>query len=325
MSCSFDDMMDLPLDSSPLKAPSPRASTTPSSRPESPSPLGPIAPRLKRPAEDLIQFAAEVSRAHKLAKSAHDDLNRFSKFGRGEQMVYIAGQLLALGQQQKLIQPAAKDWTVPKSLATKIDTKAAILMADSSIPTYRDDKIGPSKLLMDLVLANPGWGFASELKDEQPATDAVSSAISRTLISKRNIVKTAILGSLGSDPEDGATLRPGAVNIVDHVASILVKLKVKSIKPNLPMCGRIAILRKLISEKNDNKYWGDVDSKLANVRAKHTDAASQSKFIKQWMLDPDLKTYGSVDLNALALVAVAVAAPVAGPSAESAADDDDDD
>ncbi|KAJ7832376.1 hypothetical protein B0H13DRAFT_2370955 [Mycena leptocephala] len=192
---SFDAAMEMPLDSSPLKEPSPRAPAAPStvrSTPESPSPVGTT---IKRRAEDLTQFAGEVSRAHKLAKSDHDDLARFSKLGQGEQMVYLAGQLLALGNGQKLIQPAAQDWKVPKQLAAKIESKCRTLVADSTIPAYRDDKIGPSKLMMDMVLANPSWGFPSELKDDTYAVDAVGSLISKTLINKRNIVKTTVRSS----------------------------------------------------------------------------------------------------------------------------------
>ncbi|KAJ7898972.1 hypothetical protein B0H13DRAFT_2519668 [Mycena leptocephala] len=278
-SLSFDDAMDMPLDSSPLKEPSPRA---------------PAALASTRRAEDLTQFAGEVSRAHKLAKTDHDDLVRFSK--------------------------------------AKIESKARTLVADSTIPAYRDDKIGPSKLLMDMVLANPSWGFPSELKDDTYAVDVVGSLISKTLINKRNIIKVVIQGSLGSDPAEGATLRPGALNIVQLVAVIFEKLKVKSIHPDLRMCGRVAVLRKLMSEKNDSKYWGDVDKKLANVRNKHPDPGAQSKFIKKYMLDPDLQTYGLVNLQSLASVPATapVAVPIADPSTAStstasAGENDDDD
>lgn len=33
----------------------------------------------------------------------------------------------------------------------------------------------------------------------------------------------------------------------------------------------------MISEKNNNKYWGDVDKKLASTRDKHLDPTKQSK------------------------------------------------
>ncbi|KAJ7022962.1 hypothetical protein C8F04DRAFT_1272027 [Mycena alexandri] len=58
-------------------------------------------------------------------------------------------------------------------------------------------------------------------------------------------------------------------------------------------------------------YWGSVNKKLAKIRDKHTGATTQSRFIKQKILDPDLQLYGHVTLPTLAAAAVA---PVAGPS-----------
>lgn len=80
---SFDEMVDMPLDSSPLKEPPATTVTAMGSslsRSESPSPLSTamISGR-KRPAEDLSQFANEISRAHKLAKPDHDELAKFSQ------------------------------------------------------------------------------------------------------------------------------------------------------------------------------------------------------------------------------------------------------
>ncbi|KAJ7101130.1 hypothetical protein C8R44DRAFT_988398 [Mycena epipterygia] len=316
---SFDDMMNIPLDSSPLKAPSPRSSTATGSpvpsRPESPSPLATLPTQRKRTAEDMSQFASEVSRKHKLAKVDNDDLTKFAKLGRDEKMIFIAGQLLSLGHHQRLLQPVEADWTLPKRLQGKIESKAADLLIDSSIPAYRDDKIGPSKLLMDLVVLNPGWGFTLEVQGEKSAIDA------------RNIIKTAISGSLGSDPiVEGIKLRPGALNIVVLATSILNKLKIKTTKVDLRLCGRIAVLRKLISENNDNKYWGDVDTKLANVREIYPDPKKQSRFLKKAMLDPDLEVYGIVDLNSLNPGPTVPDIPIAGPSTVSqAADGDSDD
>jgi hypothetical protein len=79
------DLLDMPLDSSPLKAPSPRVTTPqydmPPLRPESPSPPQVSILQRKRPAEDLTQYAGEVARANKLKKEDHNALAGFSKVG----------------------------------------------------------------------------------------------------------------------------------------------------------------------------------------------------------------------------------------------------
>ncbi|KAJ6583374.1 hypothetical protein DFH09DRAFT_1308896 [Mycena vulgaris] len=314
---SFDEMIDLPLDSSPLKPPTPTQSSTPP-MPQSPGSPSPIAGALrraqnKRPAEDMAQYAEEISRSHKFAKGEHDELVGFAGSGRSEQLIFIAGQLLSLAQHQRLLQPPDEIWALPKKLEDKIKSKGSILLTDSSIPAYRDDKIGPGKLLMDFVIANPSWGLGTELQQEQYAVSAVATKISKVLTTQRNTIKTAITKSLGSDPPAGTTLRLGALDVVKLTAIILSKLKVKA-KVDLPMCGRVAILRKLISEKDDNKYWGQVDIKLASIRDKHTDPRKQSKFIKKYILDPDCAAYGQVDLKSLNSIAPAApAVGVAGP------------
>ncbi|KAJ6473050.1 hypothetical protein C8R45DRAFT_1217551 [Mycena sanguinolenta] len=305
-------MMDLPLaDSSPLKELLHANSFVPGptipNLPELPSPLqGNVAAvRQKRPAEDMSQFAGDMSRAHKLPKAEHDELVTYSKMGPAEQSIAMMGHILALKRQQTLIMPVDAAWVVPKRLHGKISEHAAILITDSSIPAYHDDAIGPSKLLMDMVLANPDWGFGLHLKSEKDAMDTLASEVSTVLTAKRNTIKGVIISSLGSSPSHGSERRNGALDIVELSSLIITKLKVR-VKVDLRLCGRVAILvrsptinetclssrttfvqRKLISEKNDNTYWGAIDKKLASVRNKYQDPAKQSKWIKQHMLDPD--------------------------------------
>ncbi|KAJ7146625.1 hypothetical protein C8R44DRAFT_724374 [Mycena epipterygia] len=296
---SFDDIMDLPLDPSPLplsrhSSPTARATIT---EPPPPPSLNPCPLQRKRPAENMPQYAGEVSCAHKLVKPDHDKLVEFAQSGRAEQMVLLAGQLLALGHHQRQLQPA----DIPVSVQEA---------SDPSIPAYRDDKIGPTKLLTDMVLANPDWGFTAKMKAERDAKDALNTSISKALISKRNIIKTAICGSLGSDPVDGSTLRPGALNIAQLSSHILSKLKVTT----------KVDLRLMIT------HWGAVDKKLVGIRDKHPEAKNQSRFIKQRMLDPDMAVCGVIDLNALARTpSVPAADPstvASGSGGGRAADDD---
>ncbi|KAJ7730512.1 hypothetical protein B0H14DRAFT_2998950 [Mycena olivaceomarginata] len=321
---SFDELMDLPLaDSSPLK--SPISSPTIPDLQESPSPLSGhvVSARRKRPAEDMSQFAGEVARAHKLPKAEHDELATYSKMGRAEQSIAMMGHIFALKRQQNLIMPADAAWAVPKRLHNKISEHTAIIIADSSIPAYRNDKIGPSKLLTDMVLANPDWGFGLHLKSEKEAMDTLSSEVSLVLTAKRNTIKTV-------DRSSG----PSALDIVRALTPAYFQAQVR-VKVDIRLCGRVAIwCRKLISEKNDNTYWGAVDRQLANVRKKHPDpcqAVQVSVFcrqplirwIKQHMLDPDLALYKHVELKDLATGPGVPFVPVAGPSRLPDASDDE--
>ncbi|KAJ7845007.1 hypothetical protein B0H14DRAFT_3455232 [Mycena olivaceomarginata] len=134
---------------------------------------------------------------------------------------------------------------------------------------------------------------------DKDAKNTLSSEISRVLTGKRNLVKATILNSLGSPPLAGQTSRPGSLDIIELSTLIISNLKVQ-VKVDLRLCGRVAVLRKLITETTDTKYWGAVDAKFADVRATHSDPAKQSEWIKVRILDPDLVRYKHVELKDLA-------------------------
>ncbi|KAJ7649283.1 hypothetical protein B0H17DRAFT_1102331 [Mycena rosella] len=299
---SMSDLLSMPLDSSPLKPDSPTSSpkssgTSLPADPSSPSPAqrAPRANQRKRPTEDMTQFAGEVSRANKLVKVDHDQLQIFAKSDRAEQLILLAGSLLSLVHQQRLLHPADSPIVVPKKLRNKILEHASILLLDASIPAYVDKKIGPTKLLMDLVILNgSAWGFSTEMAADSDQVKAVTLEITNTLTTKRHAMKSIIGGSLGGDPVLGGTLRSDALNVLD-LANSLVQ-KVTKVKLDLPLCGRIGFLRKTISEGNDNRYWITIDIELAEMRGTYPDAKKMSRFIKQYILDPDMKRYGTVDL-----------------------------
>jgi hypothetical protein len=94
----------------------------------------------------MSQFAGEVSRAHKLKKEDHEALIGFSavcslcrqvpdadaksycsmeQLGRGEQLVSLAGQLLAIAHRQSLM---AKEWKVPEKLMARFDDHSEPLL-----------------------------------------------------------------------------------------------------------------------------------------------------------------------------------------------------
>ncbi|KAJ7306849.1 hypothetical protein DFH08DRAFT_975875 [Mycena albidolilacea] len=236
----------------------------------------------------------------------------------------MMGHILALKHQQSLIQPTEVAWIIPKKLHTKIDEHAAILIADPSIQAYRNDKIGPGKLLMEVILANPSWGFGTHMNLNKDAKNTLSSKISRVMTGKRNLVKATILISLGSPPLAGQTSWPGSLNIVELSTLIISKLKVQ-VKVDVCLCRCVAVLRKLITETTDTKYWGAVDAKLADMQATHPDPAKKSKWIKDYILDLDLLRYKHVELKDLASgpgVPAMWPMPVASPSRLPAASHD---
>jgi hypothetical protein len=45
---------------------------------------------------------------------------------------------------------------------------------------------------MNLIYANPKWGFGAELKDEKHTTDSLASVVSTVLAGRRNMVKNMV-------------------------------------------------------------------------------------------------------------------------------------
>jgi len=152
---------------------------------------------------------------------------------------------------------------------------------------------------MDLIKDNGvSWGFTVDMRADRDQIKALKDEIGSVLTPKRNAIKNTILASLGSDPSEGEILRPDALNVVELADTLTSQQKI-SAKVDVALCGRVALLRKIVTEEPGNRYWTTVDSELANLRAKHPNATNLSKFIKRYILDEDFKIYGSVDIPGL--------------------------
>ncbi|KAJ7839479.1 hypothetical protein B0H14DRAFT_3458727 [Mycena olivaceomarginata] len=159
---------------------------------------------------------------------------------------------------------------LPKKLQGKILDNASILILDSSIPAYRNEKIGPVKLLTDLVISHGvSWGFTDAMKGDRDQMKAVKDDIGGALTSRRNGVKHTILGSRGNDPAPGQTLRSDALNIVELTEALISQQKLITHKMMWPSSGH--------HRGSGNAYWTTVDTELANLRNKYPVAADLSR------------------------------------------------
>ncbi|KAJ6622411.1 hypothetical protein B0H10DRAFT_2214315 [Mycena sp. CBHHK59/15] len=165
--------------------------------------------------------------------------------------------------------------------------------------------------------ANPQWGFTGDLKTEKVKYDAFSFHLSKCLTLRRNNIKSTVKGSQGSEPQQpGVTMRDNALNIVELTHLLLKQFKKSDlVSIDIPLCGCVAILRLLITENDDNKYWQAVDKQLAELRTKYPDRTKLSKFIKRWILDADFKLDGKVDLKYLSMTSVLPSKPERLPTA----------
>ncbi|KAJ7165401.1 hypothetical protein C8R46DRAFT_1220534 [Mycena filopes] len=310
--------MTVPMDSSPIQAPSHLEDSDPTDLtlplPRSPLPamnltdsVSPLDPpphlaRHKRPARDMTQFADETARAQKLSKTETADLRTFAKMEHQEQLIALAGQLFILQRTLRGIQPADAVWPVPTSLKKRIEEHVGVFMMDSSIAAYRNEDIGAPKLLLDLLIANPSWGYTTDLRSDPSKVDVVDGCIGRVFITARNNFKNILKKSCGSASEDDETKRIGGSNIVTLTENLLKHFKLHKnnrVALNVALCGRIALLRQLVLEKDDNSYWTTVDNYLLELRTNYPDKVQYSRFIKRMVLNVDFELYGQVTLDGL--------------------------
>ncbi|KAJ6628205.1 hypothetical protein B0H10DRAFT_1940750 [Mycena sp. CBHHK59/15] len=145
---SMAAMMLLPMDSSPLGpvTPIPGSGRQQSQMPLSPLNNGPSTPAHSR---ELPWQPRQTD---------HDELCRFSKYEHPKQMIFLLGQLLKLQHSINMLQPLEMIYIIPMFLKLTVDV---------SIPAYWNEKIGDPKLLINILEANPVWGFAAEVKQKQ--------------------------------------------------------------------------------------------------------------------------------------------------------------
>ncbi|KAJ7165292.1 hypothetical protein C8R46DRAFT_1035888 [Mycena filopes] len=261
---------------------------------DSVSPLDPPPhlARHKRPARDMTQFTDETALAQKLSKTETADLRTFAKMEYPEQLIALAGQLFILQWNVRGIQPANAVWPVPMSLKKQIEEHVGVFMLDSSIAAYRNEDIGAPKLLLDLLIANPSWGYTTDLRSDPSKFDVVDGCIGRVFITARNNFKNILKKSCGSASEDDETKRIGGSNIVTLTENLL-----KHFKLHKNNC--VALNRQLVLEKDDNSYWTTVDNYLLELRTNYPDKVQYSRFIKHMVLNVDFELYGQVTLDGL--------------------------
>ncbi|KAF5372386.1 hypothetical protein D9615_007833 [Tricholomella constricta] len=308
------EMMDMHLDSSPIQ-PSARSSSPQQSPSSSPSPTpaghqteGSILPlpnlsasHRKRPADsDMTQYAQEVGRSTKLLKGDQERLEKFSKLDHSEQRIWIAGHILKLGEQQSALQPPDILYIIPKKLEAKIDKLSATTLLNPLIAAYVHTKHGPTNILVDCLEENPSWGLTKAVRSDSIKFEVIHGHIQKKLTAVRYSIKKTIQAACGKpDPDDvTGTRQLGATDIVELCKTLISSNKHMDQVVDLPMCARIAFLRKIITEDPSGKYWESVDSQLDRARAKYTDAKKLSRFFAM-ILDEDCKIYGKANLDGL--------------------------
>ncbi|TFY58536.1 hypothetical protein EVG20_g8109 [Dentipellis fragilis] len=265
----------------------------------------------KRPLDPSLQIAAHWAQVKRLKPEYHQELNKASLCSEREFLLWLGASHLELRQSLDELHPPEAIWMMPKNLESKIDSFAIIIVLCPTLSAYVEKEVAV-RLMMDLINRHPEWGFTAAAKKNKQAMDAVLLRVQSKLTERRYDVKKIIKRTLpaGDDTAEPAVQKNQSSADILSLCQALVKIyKGDELKVTVPMCGRVAFLRTVLSENpEDSRYWYRVDAELALLRTKYSgDPHSLSKIVKA-NLDLDIEKYGSISTGTLdRLSAVTVA------------------
>ncbi|KAK7682233.1 hypothetical protein QCA50_014820 [Cerrena zonata] len=156
-------------------------------------------------------------------------------------------------------------------------------------------------MLIAVIERHPGWGYTSEIKEDNQKAKIVLTVVQNTLTHARSSIK-GVLGRSFGDPDpnepENDRLRVGCADIVqltrDSIRTLDTnRLVVNKTRANLAMCTRFAFLRQEYRKpENEKDFWKGVDNELAALRNKYkADPKSLNKYFTD-VLTKDVKIYG---------------------------------
>ncbi|KAI0794996.1 hypothetical protein C8Q75DRAFT_803836 [Abortiporus biennis] len=265
--------------------------------PESPETSSNTSLGSKR-AANVDQYIERVSQRTKLNPESRKTLVHFSKMSYEEQKVFKMGKLLQIQQVIDAIQPASAKFVITKDQKTFIQKLSINILLCHSLSSYCESVtgIGLGILVCHLTLS----GYTDAVRINPTKKKAFETAMESELTACRNIIKAAMLKSMGTlvVAEDGTESCQEALNIVNFVTGLSDKLHKSHMYPllndvqiTLKMCVRISFLRQVLLDDPSIAYWTTVDKKLADVCTQYPEAQECSNFM-MGVLHEDYNTFG---------------------------------
>ncbi|KAJ7804208.1 hypothetical protein B0H14DRAFT_3880655 [Mycena olivaceomarginata] len=231
---------------------------------------------LKRPAEDMEQYADFISRKKNFKPSVGQELKDFSQLPGSQQGIMIYALMLENKERMDAIAPMESVYRIPVPLEGRIERAAFLALVDPATPCYVQNGVPIARVTTYLEK----HGLTPDIKNDKSKLPVIQKRSGTRLTHFRNVIKDLIGDSRGTvrDPAEavlpGEPLRKGAVNIVDLTQSILlVGAKAASdAKLSLALVARVAYLRwvyeAIVVEKGAGAptYWTGVDKRLEEIR-----------------------------------------------------------
>lgn len=230
---------------------------------------GPVRSNEQRIARQL----AARSLLHGYQKEALDDLVKASIPG---QNVRIFVQLCSLENKLNKIISDAAPYTITAALKANIQSVVVAVLLSPKLSAYKGD-IPKTKVLAIILAAR--LHIPSTYGQDVYVSNMIDAAIAEALTQARSNIKKAIGGSIKAKLKNF------------DMATKLVKDTKCTV--TAPLCGKIAILRKVYGEDSGMLFWDKVDTRLAKIRSlANGDATLIARAIKGYLkLDHD--EYGS--------------------------------
>ncbi|KAJ8700495.1 hypothetical protein PTI98_003510 [Pleurotus ostreatus] len=253
---------------------------------------------LKRPAEDLDQFADALSRNVRLKTSQKDELKQFVLLSEAQQQVWLAAQLIKVVDVLNTLEAPDTIYQIPTTMERRIELYTYLVLVSPTTSVYVMNAGGPLSLILDHMETVPSWGLTPEVKADKAKFDVVCSRIRNRLTHRRNEMKTMIRDSLDTPWTDIVALCHQILAMGDRV--------VVTLKVSLQMVAWVAFLRAVYRDhmgpdKKVDKYWRLVDTQLKEVRdTTNGDTKKLSRFFAK-VLTHDREAYGNPSIDDLEL------------------------
>ncbi|KAJ7778813.1 hypothetical protein DFH07DRAFT_766014 [Mycena maculata] len=299
--------------------PGPNAPSASDGRSSSPFPSDLQAQNLnlnprKRHAEDMGQYADQVSRKLRLAPEAQEELKNFSQLSGPQQSVWIAARMLDTKTQVSALVPAESVYHMPIGLEGHVDKTSFLALIDHKAPNYVNKANSPKARVLAYLEKHPSWGLTVQVKHDKSKFDVISLRVRDKLTAFRNLIKSAIEESLGTARDPLEVLAPGEATRVDAIDIVTLCQRILAIgakvapdvKVSMEMAARVAYLRFHYQTQVDAgrpkapRFWSDVDTGLTEIRTTATGGSAEGMTrLFSRALNDDLVMYGPVGLDYL--------------------------
>ncbi|TDL14233.1 hypothetical protein BD410DRAFT_846223 [Rickenella mellea] len=245
---------------------------------------------------DLEQYVDAIAAAKKLKTDQAFELRRFSKASVEEREVLQYAVLLQVRDTANTrSNEGVTAFRIPNELKKNIDKYTMQILLSPVLLAYWGET--PVNILLMLIKKNM-WGLTERDKEDASRWQVVCSAVRNQIVQRRSDIKGHISKSLRLDNPLCRSL-----TIVELATGLSTMVKTSEITVTVEMLARIALLRSVLEERTDDKYWQIVDKALREVRARSVRENIPVRKIIAGFLTSDIERHHNPEIGQLQVVA----------------------